>query len=197
MLGDEALGIGEIIILAVSLSMDAFAVALCKGLALKKINLKKCLIVGAWFGIFQGAMPLIGYLLGSTFADKITAIDHWVAFVLLVIIGGNMIKEALSKDEDCHDASLGLKTMLVLAVATSIDALAVGVSFAFTDFKPDYFVYLAFIIIAIITCTLSSIGVKIGNIFGTRYKSAAELSGGIILILLGLKILLEGLEIIP
>lgn len=197
MLGDEALGIGEIIILAVSLSMDAFAVALCKGLALKKINFKNCLIVGAWFGIFQGMMPLIGYLLGSTFADKITAIDHWVAFILLALIGGNMIKEALSEDEDCQDDSLCFKTMIVLAVATSIDALAVGVGFAFTDFKPDYFVYIAFVMIAIITCVLSAIGVKIGNIFGTRYKSAAELSGGIILILLGLKILLEGLEIIP
>ncbi len=191
------MGIGEIIILAVSLSMDAFAVALCKGLALKRINFKNCLIVGAWFGIFQGMMPLIGYLLGSTFADKITAIDHWVAFILLALIGGNMIKEALSEDEDCQDDSLGFKTMIVLAVATSIDALAVGVGFAFTDFKPDYFVYIAFVMIAIITCVLSAIGVKIGNIFGTRYKSAAELSGGIILILLGLKILLEGLEIIP
>ncbi len=190
------MGISEIIILAVSLSMDAFAVALCKGLALKKINLKNCLIVGAWFGIFQGAMPFTGYLLGSTFAEKITAIDHWIAFVLLVLIGGNMVKEALSKDEDCQDDSLGFKTMIVLAVATSIDALAVGVSFAFTDFEPNYFVYIAFVVIAAITCVLSAIGVKIGNIFGTRYKSAAELTGGIVLILLGLKILLEGLGIL-
>jgi putative Mn2+ efflux pump MntP len=190
------MGISEIIILAVSLSMDAFAVALCKGLALKKINFKNCLIVGAWFGIFQGGMPLIGYLLGSTFADKITAIDHWIAFVLLVLIGGNMVKEALSKDEDCQDDSLGFKTMIVLAVATSIDALAVGVSFAFTDFESNYFVYIAFIMIAVITCVLSAIGVKLGNIFGTRYKTAAELTGGIVLILLGLKILLEGLGIL-
>lgn len=189
------MGISEIIIFAVSLSMDAFAVALCKGLALKKINLKNCLIVGTWFGIFQGAMPFIGYLLGSTFADKITAIDHWIAFALLVLIGGNMVKEALSKEDDCQDDSLGFKTMIVLAVATSIDALAVGVGFAFTDFQPDYFVYIAFVMIAIITCVLSAIGVKIGNIFGTRYKSAAELAGGIVLILLGLKILLEGLGI--
>ncbi len=190
------MGIAEIIILAVSLSMDAFAVALCKGLALKKINLKNCLIVGAWFGAFQGLMPLIGYLLGNTFAEKITSIDHWIAFVLLALIGGNMIKESLSKEEECCDDSLGFKTMLVMAIATSIDALAVGVSFAFTDFNPDWFVYIAFILIGIITFTLSSIGVKIGNIFGTKYKSKAEFAGGAILILLGLKILLEGLGII-
>ncbi len=190
------MGIAEILALAVSLSMDAFAVALCKGLALKKINFKSCIIVGAWFGIFQGGMPFIGYLLGNTFADKITAIDHWIAFVLLALIGGNMIKEALSKDEDCQDDSLGFKTMIVLAVATSIDALAVGVSFAFTDFNPDYFVYIAFVIIAAVTCVLSAIGVKIGNIFGTRYKSAAELAGGVVLVILGLKILLEGLGVI-
>lgn len=186
----------EIVILAISLSMDAFAVALCKGLALKKINFKSCLIVGAWFGSFQGLMPFFGYLLGSTFAEKITAIDHWVAFILLALIGGNMIKEALSKDEDACDDSLGFKTMLVMAIATSIDALAVGVSFAFTDFNPDWFVYIAFILIAVITCVLSAIGVKIGNIFGTKYKSKAEFAGGAILIILGLKILLEGLEIL-
>ena len=146
----------DIIILAVSLSMDAFAVALCKGLALKKINLKNCLIVGVWFGSFQGLMPLLGYLLGNTFAEKITAVDHWIAFVLLAIIGGNMIKESLSKDEECCDDSLGFKTMFVMAIATSIDALAVGVSFAFTDFTTDYFVYIGFVLIGIITFTLSS-----------------------------------------
>lgn len=186
----------EIILLAVSLSMDAFAVALCKGLAIKKINLKSCAIVGLWFGAFQGLMPLIGYLLGSTFADKITSIDHWIAFILLALIGGNMIKEALEKDEEKVNDSLGFKTMLVMAIATSIDALAVGVSFAFTDFEPDWFVYIAFVLIGIITFTLSSIGVKIGNIFGTKYKSKAEFAGGLILILLGLKILLEGLSVI-
>lgn len=190
------MGITEIIILAVSLSMDAFAVALCKGLALKKISIKNCLVVGAWFGSFQGLMPLIGYLLGSTFAEKITSIDHWIAFVLLALIGGNMIKESFSKDDDACDDSLGFKTMLIMAIATSIDALAVGVSFAFTDFEPDWFVYISFVVIAIITCVLSSIGVKIGNIFGTKYKSKAEFAGGAILIVLGLKILLEGLEII-
>lgn len=186
----------EIIILAISLSMDAFAVALCKGLALKKIDFKSCITVGVWFGVFQGLMPLIGYLLGSTFAEKITSIDHWIAFILLALIGGNMIKEALSKDEDACDASLGFKAMLIMAIATSIDALAVGVSFAFTDFEPDWFVYIAFAMIAIITCTLSAIGVKIGNIFGTKYKSKAEFAGGAILIILGLKILLEGLGVL-
>ena len=190
------MNIVEIVLLAVSLSMDAFAVALCKGLALKKINLKSCAIVGLWFGAFQGLMPLIGYFLGSTFADKITSIDHWIAFVLLALIGGNMIKEALEKDDEKVNDSLGFKTMLVMAIATSIDALAVGVSFAFTDFEPDWFVYIAFVLIGVITFTLSSIGVKIGNIFGTKYKSKAEFAGGLILILLGLKILLEGLGIL-
>ncbi len=186
----------EIVLLAVSLSMDAFAVALCKGLALKKIDLKSCVIVGAWFGAFQALMPMAGYFLGSTFADKITSIDHWIAFILLAFIGGNMIKEALEKDEDKVNDSLSFKTMFVMAIATSIDALAVGVSFAFTDFETDWFVYIAFALIGIITFTLSAIGVKIGNIFGTKYKSKAEFAGGLILILLGLKILLEGLEII-
>ena len=190
------MNIVDVILLAVSLSMDAFAVALCKGLALKKITLKNCLTVGAWFGIFQGAMPLLGYLLGSAFADKIQAIDHWIAFGLLAIIGANMIKEALGKDEECVDCSLGVKAMLPMAIATSIDALAVGVSFAFTEFTQPWFVYLAFILIAIITCTLSAIGVKLGNIFGTKYKKKAEFAGGAILIILGLKILLEGLGIL-
>lgn len=190
------MNIVEIVLLAVSLSMDAFAVALCKGLALKKINLKSCAIVGLWFGAFQGLMPMIGYFLGSTFADKITSIDHWIAFILLAIIGGNMIKESFDKCDDCKDSSLGFKAMLLMAIATSIDALAVGVSFAFTDFDPDWFVYIAFVLIGIITFTLSSVGVKIGNIFGTKYKSKAEFAGGLILILLGLKILLEGLGII-
>ncbi|MBQ7115809.1 MAG: manganese efflux pump [Clostridia bacterium] len=190
------MNIVEIVLLAVSLSMDAFAVALCKGLALKKINLKSCAIVGLWFGAFQGLMPMIGYFLGSTFADKITSIDHWIAFILLAIIGGNMIKESFDKCDDCKDSSLGFKAMLLMAIATSIDALAVGVSFAFTDFEPDWFVYIAFVLIGIITFTLSSVGVKIGNIFGTKYKSKAEFAGGFILILLGLKILFEGLGVL-
>lgn len=188
----------DIVLLAISLSMDAFAVSLCKGLAMKKLKLSHYLIVGAWFGAFQALMPFLGYLLGTTFADKITSIDHWIAFVLLLIIGANMIKEALSKKDDGEDvnASLGIKTMFVMAVATSIDALAVGVSFAFTEFETETFVYAAFLLIGVITFTLSAVGVKIGNIFGTKYKSKAELAGGIILILLGLKILLEGLGII-
>ena len=190
------MSIFEAILLAVSLSMDAFAVALCKGLAIKKINFKKCLIVGAWFGSFQALMPLAGYLLGSTFADKITAVSHWIAFVLLAIIGGNMIKESFEKCEKPLDDSLGFKTMIVMAIATSIDALAAGVGFAFTEFNPPWFVYITFILIGIITLSLSAIGVKIGNIFGTKFKSKAELAGGIILILLGVKILLEGLGII-
>lgn len=190
------MNITDVVLLALSLSMDAFAVALCKGLALKKINLKNCLIVGVWFGAFQGLMPLLGYLLGSTFAEKITSFSHWIAFILLAIIGANMIKESFEKCEECLDDSLGFKTMIVMAIATSIDALAAGVSFAFTDFKPDWFVYISFILIAVITMTLSAIGVKIGNIFGTKFKSKAEFTGGLILILLGLKILLEGLGII-
>ena len=190
------MGIPEALLLAVSLSMDAFAVALCKGLAIKKINFKKCLIVGTWFGSFQALMPLIGYLLGTSFADKITSFSHWIAFVLLAIIGGNMIKESFEKDEKPLDDSLGFKTMIVMAIATSIDALAAGVGFAFTEFNPPWFVYITFILIGIITLTLSAIGVKIGNIFGTKFKSKAELAGGIILILLGVKILLESLGVI-
>ncbi|MBR4286863.1 MAG: manganese efflux pump MntP family protein [Clostridia bacterium] len=188
----------EAVLLAVSLSMDAFAVALCKGLAIKKIDFKKCLIVGAWFGSFQALMPLAGYLLGSTFSENeiITTYGYWIAFVLLAIIGGNMIKESFEKDEKPLDDSLGFKAMIVMAIATSIDALAAGVGFAFTDFNPDWFVYITFILIGIITLSLSAIGVKIGNIFGTKFKSKAELAGGIILILLGIKILLEGLGVI-
>ena len=167
-----------------------------QGSCIKKAESEKLLIVGAWFGAFQGLMPLLGYLLGSTFADKITSVDHWIAFALLAIIGGNMIKESFDKDEENVDCSLGVKTMLVMAIATSIDALAVGVSFAFTDFEPDWFVYIAFVLIGIITFTLSAIGVKVGNIFGTKYKSKAEFAGGAILIILGLKILLEGLGVI-
>ncbi|MGN1316282.1 MAG: manganese efflux pump MntP family protein [Acutalibacteraceae bacterium] len=190
------MNLAEIFLLAVSLSMDAFAVSLCKGLALKKVSIKNCAIVGLWFGSFQALMPMAGYFLGSTFADRITSIDHWIAFVLLGIIGANMIKESFEKDEEKVNDSLGFKTMLIMAIATSIDALAVGVSFAFTDFEPQWFVYIAFVLIGVTTFTLSAVGVKIGNIFGTKYKSKSEFAGGLILILLGLKILLEGLGII-
>ena len=181
------MGIVEILLLAVSLSMDAFAVALCKGLALKKINLKSCMIVGLWFGSFQGLMPLIGYLLGSTFADKITSIDHWIAFALLAIIGGNMIKESFDKDEECLDDSLGFKTMIVMAIATSIDALAAGVALKCGGVE----LWPSVICIGVITFSLSALGVKIGNMGGAKYKSKAEFAGGAILIILGLKIMLE------
>lgn len=181
--------ITELFILAVGLSMDAFAVAVCKGLSLSKINLKNCLWVGLWFGAFQALMPAIGYLLGSQFKDSIMAFDHWIAFILLGIIGANMIKEALSKDEDESCADLCARVMLPLAIATSIDALAVGVTFAFLQVK----IIAAVSFIGIVTFTLSALGVKIGNVFGVKYKSRAEITGGIILILLGTKILIEHL----
>ncbi len=175
--------------IALGLSMDAFAVAICKGLAMSKITFRKSLIIGLWFGGFQGLMPLFGYLLGVQFKDSITAIDHWIAFILLGLIGFNMIREALSKEEEKASDSLAFKDMLVLAIATSIDALAVGVTFAFLQVN----IVPAICFIGIITFTLSMIGVKIGNVFGVRYKSKAELAGGIILILMGTKILLEHL----
>ena len=172
--------------------MDAFAVSICKGLAMKKITLKKACIVGLWFGGFQALMPLIGYLLGSQFEQYITSIDHWIAFILLCLIGLSMIKEALSGEEEKTDDSLDAKTMLLLAVATSIDALAVGITFAFlqVDIVP------AVSFIGVITFVLSAIGVKVGNLFGTKYKSKAEIAGGVILIVIGLKILLEHLGIL-
>lgn len=179
----------SLFLIAVGLSMDAFAVSICKGLAMQKITIKKALIVGLWFGGFQGLMPAIGYLLGTQFEKYITNIDHWIAFVLLFIIGGNMIKEALSKEEEEANDSLAFKEMLLLALATSIDALAVGVTFAFLKVQ----IIPAVSFIGVITFTLSAIGVKIGNIFGSRYKSKAEFAGGIILILMGCKILLEHL----
>lgn len=180
---------------AIGLSMDAFAVSICKGLALKKINLKKQAVVGLWFGGFQGLMPLIGYFLGIRFKNSITAIDHWIAFVLLGFIGLNMIREALSKDDECEscgDASLDVKSMFILAIATSIDALAVGITFAFLEVN----IVLAVFLIGLITFLFSFIGVYVGHRFGIRYKSKAELAGGIVLILLGVKILLEHLHIL-
>lgn len=189
------MGIAELLLLAVGLSMDAFAVAVCKGLSLRRVSFKQYVTVGLWFGGFQAIMPLIGYFLGSAFKDSIEAIDHWIAFILLVLIGANMIKEALSKEDTKSDASLGFKTMLVLAVATSIDALAVGVTFAFFIDSVGYLVF-AVLSIGIITFLLSLLGVKAGNVFGVKYKSKAQLAGGIILILLGVKILLEHLGII-
>lgn len=185
----------EIIAIAVGLSMDAFAVAVCKGLAMEKAKLKHYLIVGLWFGGFQMLMPLIGYFLGSFFADMISAYDHWIAFILLVLIGVNMIREAFSKDdEEGADASLAIGTMAMMAVATSIDALAVGITFSF-EIERGYIV-LASGLIGVITFLLSALGVKIGNVFGTKYKSKAEFVGGAILVLIGLRVLLEGIGVI-
>lgn len=186
------MGLVELFILAVGLSMDAFAVSICKGLSLGKIRVKHMCIAGAWFGGFQALMPLIGYYLGSVFSHIITTYDHWIAFVLLAIIGGNMIKESLDKDEEKADASMSVKSMFLLAVATSIDALAVGVTFAFLDVN----IIPAVSFIGIITFICSALGVKIGSIFGTKYKSKAEFFGGTVLIIIGLKILLEGLGIL-
>lgn len=179
--------------LAVGLSMDAFAVAICKGLAMKKATFRNMTIIGLWFGGFQALMPVIGYFLGVRFQNRITAIDHWIAFVLLGLIGANMIKEALSKKEEHANDSLAFHTMLLLAVATSIDALAVGITFAFLKVN----ITLAASIIGITTFSLSMAGVRVGNVFGAKYKSKAELAGGIILIFLGVKILLEHLEVLP
>ena len=177
--------------LAVGLAMDAFAVSICKGLAMREKVLKKGIIVGLWFGGFQALMPTIGFFLGTQFKDQITSIDHWIAFVLLGLIGINMVKEALSNDEEQADDSIAVKEMFMLAVATSIDALAVGITFAFLNVH----IVSAASMIGVCTFLISFAGVKIGNIFGTKYKSGAELAGGIILILLGFKILFEHLHI--
>ncbi len=177
---------------AVGLSMDAFAVSICKGLAMKKLSLKKAFIIGLWFGGFQALMPTVGYLLGTRFEQYVTAIDHWIAFVLLALIGANMIKEALSKEEDSANDSVDIKTMFLLAVATSIDALAVGVTYAFLQVQ----IVPAVTFIGVITFSLSIAGVKIGNVFGLRYKSKAEIAGGVILIVMGTKILLEHLGLL-
>ena len=181
----------ELFILAVALSMDAIAVALCKGLATSKVEVKHMAICGAWFGAFQALMPLIGYFLGTLFRDYIVAVDHWIACVLLVIIGSNMIKEAFSCCEE-ESASFSFMTMLTMAVATSIDALAAGISLAMDDAN----IWISILFIGIITFTLAAIGVKVGNVFGSRFRKPAELAGGIILILMGAKIVFEHLGII-
>ena len=183
------MGLIELFLIAVGLSMDAFAVSVCKGLAMPKCTFKKAAIVGLWFGGFQALMPAIGYVLGAQFQEAIASIDHWIAFVLLALIGGNMIHEALDNDEEEADASLNVKTKFLLAVATSIDALAIGITFAFLKVN----IIPAVCFIGIVTFIISFAGVKIGNVFGARYKNKAEIVGGIILILLGLKILLEHL----
>ena len=182
------MGMMELFLIAVGLSMDAFAVAVCKGLALRKVNLGQMALVGLWFGGFQALMPLAGYFVGVQFKEQITAIDHWIAFALLAIIGGNMIRESLSKEEECPDASLSVKAMLPMAVATSIDALAVGVTFALL---PDVNLGAAVGCIGVTTFLLSGVGIKVGSVFGGRCRSKAQLAGGVILVLIGTKILVE------
>lgn len=187
------MGIGELLLLAVGLSMDAFAVSVCKGLAMKKATLSAGLTCGVWFGGFQALMPVIGFFLGALFAGAIEAFDHWVAFGLLAIIGANMLKEAFGGEEEAADADLSVKTMFLMAVATSIDALAVGISLAMAG---NVNIWLAAGFIGVCTCVLSTAGVKIGNVFGSRFEQKAQIAGGVILILLGVKILLEHLGIL-
>ena len=187
----------ELFLIGVGLSMDAFAVSICKGLGMEKINKKQAFTIGLYFGGFQALMPLIGWFLGIRFQQYITSIDHWIAFILLVCIGGKMVVEAV-RDRDHGGVGkkgrpLDYKEMFLLAVATSIDALAVGITFAFLDTP----IIEAIVIIGCTTFVLSIVGVIVGNFFGTRYKKKAEIIGGIILILIGLKILLEHLGILP
>ena len=184
----------ELLLVAVGLSMDAFSVSICKGLTTKRFSWRMALICGLWFGFFQALMPTIGYFLGAQFQELIEAYDHWIAFGLLFLIGANMIREAVvgENEEDKSSSSLDLKTMLVLAVATSIDALAVGVSFACIQVN----IWMAILIIGVTTFLFSILGVKIGNVFGSKYEKSAGIVGGIILILIGLKILLEHLGVI-
>ena len=190
------MGFVELFLLAVGLSMDAFAVSICKGLSMKKATLKAGAICGVWFGGFQAMMPLVGFFLGTMFAEAIEAFDHWVAFGLLAIIGFNMLREAFSKECDCcedQDADLSFKTMFVMAVATSIDAMAVGISLAMSG---GVNIWLAISLIGVVTFLFSAVGVKIGNVFGSRFEKKAQFAGGAILILLGAKILLEHLGVI-
>ena len=191
------MGFAELMLLAVGVSMDAFAVSICKGLWMKKATLRAQATCGVWFGGFQALMPLIGFFLGTLFADAITAFDHWVAFVLLGILGFNMLREAFTKEEceccDANEADLSVKTMFVMAVATSIDALAVGISLAMAG---NVNIWLAVLLIGLFTGVLSAVGVKVGNVFGSRFEKKAQFFGGAILMLLGLKILLEHLGVI-
>ena len=193
------MGFGELFLLAVGVSMDAFAVSICKGLAMKRATPGGMATVGGWFGGFQALMPLIGFFLGTLFASAIEAVDHWVAFGLLGLIGFNMLKEALEKRDECcccsdeHNADLGVKTMFVMAVATSIDALAVGISLAMAG---GVNIWLSVALIGLTTFGFSAAGVKIGSIFGAAFERKAQLAGGVILIALGVKILLEHLGVI-
>lgn len=187
------MGFGELLLLAIGLSMDAFAVSICKGLSMKKATLKSQAICGIWFGGFQALMPLTGFYLGTLFAGAIEAFDHWVAFGLLALIGINMLREAFDKETEDHNADLSFHTMLILAVATSIDALAVGISLAMAG---NVNIFTAISLIGVTTFLLSAAGVKVGNVFGSRYEKKAEAVGGAILILLGIKILLEHLGVL-
>ena len=188
----DNMGAIEILLISIGLAMDAFAVSVCKGLAMKKMSWKKAIIIGLYFGIFQAVMPVIGYFLGTTFEKFITYVDHWVAFILLVGIGINMVKEAFNKESENRNDNVDVKTMLVLSIATSIDALAIGITFACLKIH----IVMPVITIGLITFIISVIGVKIGNQFGDKYGKKAEIMGGVILILLGIKILLEHLGII-
>ena len=192
------MGFWELFILAIGLAMDAFAVSICKGLSMKKASVRGMACCGLWFGGFQALMPLIGFLLGSLFREAIEAVDHWVAFALLALIGANMLSEAFSKKDECEccsekNADFSFKTMLVMAIATSIDALAIGISLAMAG---NVNIVAAVLLIGACTCGFCTAGVKIGNIFGSRFQSRAQIAGGVILILLGLKILLEHLGIL-
>lgn len=192
------MGMGELLLLGVGLSMDAFAVSVCKGLAMKRSSVKAGLTCGIWFGGFQALMPLIGFFLGSMFAEAIQSVDHWVAFGLLVLIGVNMLREAFSPEEDggcseCADADLSVKTMFVMAVATSIDALAVGISLAMAG---NVAIFAAVGLIGVCTFTLSAVGVGVGSVFGSRFEQKAQIAGGVILVILGVKILLEHLGVL-
>ena len=178
----------ELLVIAVGLSMDAFAVSICKGLSVQKVKPKHYLIVGAYFGGFQALMPLLGYLLGVRFEAMVANVDHWIAFVLLGLIGANMVRESRAEEEKLDD-SFTVPTMLLLAIATSIDALAIGVTFAFLGVN----IIEAIILIGITTGIISGVGLKIGNVFGSRYKARAEMAGGIVLILMGIKILVQHL----
>lgn len=187
------MGLWELFILALGVSMDAFAVSICKGLSLgRHIGVRPMVLAGVWFGGFQALMPLIGFFLGRFFADLIAAYDHWVAFILLTFIGAKMIWEAWSAKEESVGAAMDAKTMFPLAVATSIDALAVGVTFAFLRVH----ILPAVLFIGIITFLCSALGVKAGSVFGAKYKKKAEICGGCTLILIGLKILLEDLSVL-
>ena len=182
----------ELLLIAVSMSMDAFAVSICKGLSVRKVTPGQCLAVAGWFGGFQGMMPVIGFVLTSLFASLICSISHWIAFGLLIFIGGNMIRESLDKDVEEVNDSFAFLTMLTLAVATSIDALAMGVTLNLSGAN----ILVAAPLIAVTTAVLSPIGLKVGNLFGAKYKNKAELAGGVVLAGLGIKILLEGLGVL-